>query len=150
MLDEFKKFILRGNVLDLAVGVIVGGAFGAITKSLVEDVIMPPIGVLTGGVDFSTRFVVLKAGAKAAGPYETSKAARDAGATIVAYGSFFNTVLTFAIVAFAVFLLVKAINALHPPAPAPPATRDCPRCLSAIPKQATRCGHCTSDVTPEP
>lgn len=115
MLEEFKKFILRGNVVDLAVGVIIGGAFGAITKSLVDDVIMPPIGLLTGGKDFSNMFVVLKEGAKAPGPYATVEAAKAAEAITLRYGAFLNTVMIFLIVAVVIFMLVKAINRLYPP-----------------------------------
>ncbi len=148
MLDEFKKFILRGNVIDLAVGVIMGGAFGAITKSLVDDVIMPPIGLLTGGVDFGSKFLILKDGAKAAGPYPTLDAAKEAGAVALRYGAFINTIVTFLIVAFSMFLLVRAINHLYKPAPPPPAPpmKDCPKCLSSIPEKATKCGHCTADL----
>ena len=115
MLEEFKKFILRGNVVDLAVGVIIGGAFGAITKSLVDDVIMPPIGLLTGGKDFSNMFVVLKEGTKAPGPYATLEAAKAAEAVTMRYGAFLNTVMIFLIVALVIFMLVKAINRLSPP-----------------------------------
>ena len=115
MLEEFKKFILRGNVVDLAVGVIIGGAFGAITKSLVDDVIMPPIGLLTGGKDFSNMFVVLKEGTKAPGPYATLEAAKAAEAVTLRYGAFLNTVMIFLIVAAVIFMLVKAINRLYPP-----------------------------------
>ena len=115
MLEEFKKFILRGNVVDLAVGVIIGGAFGAITKSLVDDVIMPPIGLLTGGKDFSNMFVVLKEGTKAPGPYATLEAAKAAEAVTMRYGAFLNTVMIFLIVAVVIFMLVKAINRLYPP-----------------------------------
>ena len=115
MLEEFKKFILRGNVVDLAVGVIIGGAFGAITKSLVDDVIMPPIGLLTGGKDFSNMFVVLKEGTKAPGPYATLEAAKAAEAVTMRYGAFLNTVMIFLIVAAVIFMLVKAINRLYPP-----------------------------------
>lgn len=110
MLKEFKEFAMRGNVVDLAVGIIIGGAFGKIVDSLVKDVIMPPIGLVLGNVDFSNLFVVLKDGTKAAGPYESLKAAQDAGAVSLNFGVFFNVVISFLMVAFAVFLLIKAIN----------------------------------------
>lgn len=125
MLKEFKEFAMRGNVVDLAVGIIIGGAFGKIVDSLVKDVIMPPIGMILGNVDFSNLFVVLKQGSKAPGPYETLKAAQDAGAVTMNFGVFFNVVISFLIVAFAVFLLIKGINrmkreeAAAPAAPAP-------------------------------
>lgn len=150
MLKEFKTFAMRGNVVDMAVGIIIGGAFGTIVKSLVDDVLMPPIGLLLGGVDFSDLFVTLKEGATAVGPYETLSAARDAGAVTINYGLFFNALVSFLIVAFAVFMLIKAINRLQREKEAPaaaPTTRDCPYCLSAIPLKATRCGHCTSEVS---
>lgn len=150
MLKEFKTFAMRGNVVDMAVGIIIGGAFGTIVKSLVDDVLMPPIGLLLGGVDFSELFVTLKEGATVIGPYETLSAARDAGAVTINYGLFFNALVSFLIVAFAVFLLIKAINRLQREKEAPaaaPTTKDCPYCLSAIPLKATRCGHCTSEVS---
>jgi large conductance mechanosensitive channel len=147
MLQEFKKFAMRGNVVDMAVGIIIGGAFGTIVKSLVSDVIMPPIGLLLGGVDFSDLFITLKEGA-AAGPYATLAAAQDAGAVIISYGLFVNSVISFLIVAFAVFLLIKGINKLQSEeAPAEePTTKDCPFCLSAIAIKATRCPNCTSEL----
>ena len=148
MLSEFKKFAMRGNVVDMAVGIIIGGAFGTIVKSLVADVLMPPIGLLLGGVDFSNFFLLLKSGAPA-GPYVNLADAQQAGAVTLNYGSFVNNVVSFLIVAFAVFLLVRAMNRLeHPkgePAPAP-TTRTCPYCLSTIPLKATRCPQCTSQV----
>lgn len=148
MIDEFKKFIMRGNVLDLAVGVIIGGAFGAISKSLVDDVVMPPLGLLLGRVDFGNMFVTLKDGATA-GPYATLEAAKASGAVTLRYGVFLNTVVVFLLTAFVIFLLVKTANRLQPaPPPPPPTTRDCPRCTTAIPKLATRCPACTSDVEP--
>ncbi|MEA3300839.1 MAG: large conductance mechanosensitive channel protein MscL [Porticoccaceae bacterium] len=149
MLKEFKTFAMRGNVVDMAVGIIIGGAFGTIVKSLVDDVLMPPIGLLLGGVDFSELFVTLKEGAAAAGPYETLAAAKAAGAVTLNFGLFMNALVSFIIVAFAVFLLIKAINRLQreKEAPAPePTTKDCPFCLSAIPLKATRCAHCTSEI----
>jgi len=146
MLKEFKAFVMRGNVLDLAVGFIMGGAFGTIVKSLVDDVIMPPIGLALGNVDFSNLFVVLKGGAKAAAPYSTLAEAHAAGAVTLNYGVFINTVITFLIVALAVYLLVRAANRMMPPAAAAPSTKDCPYCRMAIPVGATRCPQCTSDL----
>ena len=147
MLQEFKKFALRGNVMDMAVGIIIGGAFGTIVKSLVDDVIMPPIGLALGNVDFSDLFLLLKEGAKAAPPYATLAEAQAAGAVTINYGLFVNSLITFLIVAFAVFLLVRAINRLKPPAPAAaPATKDCPYCRMPIPVGATRCPECTSEL----
>ncbi len=148
MLNEFKKFAMRGNVVDMAVGIIIGGAFGTIVKSLVADVMMPPIGLLLGGVDFSNFFFMLKSGSPA-GPYASLADAQKAGAVTLNYGSFVNSVVSFLIVAIAVFLLVRAMNRLeHPkPEPAPtPTTRTCPYCLSTIPLKATRCPQCTSQV----
>lgn len=147
MLKEFKAFALRGNVLDLAVGIIIGGAFGTIVKSLVDDVIMPPIGLALGNVDFSNLFILLKPGVKAAPPYASLADAQAAGAVTINYGSFINNVVIFLIVAFAVFLVVRAANRLKPQeAAAAPATRDCPYCRMAIPVAASRCPHCTSDL----
>ena len=139
LVKEFKAFAMRGNVLDLAVGIIIGGAFGTIVKSLVDDVIMPPIGLALGNVDFSDLFLLLKVGTKATPPYATLAEAQQAGAVTVNYGLFVNSVITFLIVAFAVFLLVRAANRLQPPeAAAAPSTRDCPYCRMAIPAGATR------------
>jgi large conductance mechanosensitive channel len=149
MLDEFKKFMLRGNVLDLAVGVVIGGAFGAITKSLVDDILMPPIGLLTGGRDFGVHFLVLKAGTKAPPPYASLDAAKAAGANVLRYGVFLNTILTFLIVGLAMFAIVKTINKLRPPVVEPPKTKDCPQCCSAIPILAKRCPQCTSQLEEE-
>jgi large conductance mechanosensitive channel len=147
MFKEFKAFIMRGNVLDLAVGIIIGAAFGTIVKSLVDDVIMPPIGLALGNVDFSNLFVVLKEGAKAAAPYATLADAKAAGAVTLNYGLFINNVVTFLIVAFAVFLVVRTANRLRPPeAAAAPNTRDCPYCRMPVPVGATRCPQCTSDL----
>jgi len=146
MLQEFKKFAMRGNVVDMAVGIIIGGAFGTIVKSLVDDVIMPPIGLLLGGVDFSDLFLTLKDGATA-GPYATLAAAQEAGAVTVSYGLFINSVISFLIVAFAVFLLIKSINKLQAPPPeAAATTKECPYCISAIAIKATRCPNCTSTL----
>jgi large conductance mechanosensitive channel len=146
MLKEFKAFAMRGNVLDLAVGIIIGGAFGTIVKSLVDDVIMPPVGLALGNVDFSNLFLLLKAGGKAAPPYSTLAEAKAAGAVTVNYGLFVNSVITFVIIAFAVFLIVRAANRLNPPEAAAPNTKDCPFCRMAIPTGATRCPQCTSDL----
>jgi len=149
MLKEFKEFAMRGNVVDMAVGIIIGGAFGTIVKSLVADVLMPPLGLLLGGVDFSNLFVILKQGAKAAAPYAALADAQAAGAVTVNYGVFINSVISFLIVAFAVFLLIKGINNLHRKEDAPPpepTTKECPFCLSTIAIKATRCPNCTSDL----
>jgi len=146
MVEEFKKFILRGNVLDMAVGIIIGAAFGAIITSLVSDVIMPPIGLLLGNVDFSNLFVVLKDGTKAAAPYASLAAAKQAGAVTMNIGVFINTIISFLIVATAIFLLIRSVNKLHKKQAAAPTTQDCPYCLMSIPIKATRCGHCTADL----
>jgi large conductance mechanosensitive channel len=148
MLKEFKEFAMRGNVLDMAVGIIIGAAFGTIVSSFVADIIMPPIGLLLGNVDFSNIFAVLKEG-KVPGPYASVAAAKEAGATTLNFGLFVNTVINFLIVAFAIFLLVKNVNRLKRKEEAPPpvpTTKECPHCLSTIPIKATRCGHCTSDL----
>jgi large conductance mechanosensitive channel len=147
MLKEFKAFALRGNVLDLAVGIVIGAAFGTIVKSLVDDVIMPPIGLALGNVDFANLFVLLKAGPKAPPPYASLADAHAAGAVTINYGNFVNNVVVFIIVAFAVFLVVRIANRLKPQdAVAAPATKDCPFCRMAIPVSASRCPHCTSDL----
>jgi large conductance mechanosensitive channel len=146
MLKEFKAFAMRGNVLDLAVGIIIGGAFGTIVKSLVEDVIMPPIGLALGNVDFTNLFVLLKGGDKAPAPYSTLAEAQAAGAVTVNYGLFVNSIITFLIIAFAVFLIVRAANRMKPPEAASPSTKDCPYCRMAIPIGATRCPQCTSEL----
>jgi large conductance mechanosensitive channel len=148
MFKEFKEFAMRGNVVDMAVGIIIGGAFGTIVKSLVADVIMPPVGLLLGGVDFADFFVVLKEGAAAA-PYANLAAAREAGAVVLSYGVFVNALISFLIVAFAVFLLIRNINNLKRKEEAPPAeptTKDCPKCFSTISIKATRCPNCTSEL----
>ncbi len=148
MLKDFKEFAMRGNVVDMAVGIIIGAAFGTIVKSLVADVIMPPIGLLLGDVDFSALFIVLKEGSMA-GPYESVKAAQEAGAVTMNYGIFFMNIISFIIVAFSVFLLVRYMNKLKKEEEAPPpepTTKDCPYCLSVIPIKAVRCGHCTSEL----
>jgi large conductance mechanosensitive channel len=143
MIKEFKEFAMRGNVLDMAVGIIIGAAFGQIVTSFVQDVLMPPVGRLLGHVDFSNLFLSLS-GAH----YDTVAAAKAAGAATLNYGLFINTVINFMIVAFAVFLLVRQVNRLMPkPALVPaPATRDCPYCLSTVPLKATKCAHCTSPL----
>lgn len=135
MLKEFKDFAMKGNVVDMAVGIVIGAAFGKIVSSLVADVIMPPIGVLMGNVDFSSLVITLR------------EKTADAPAVTIKYGVFINTVIDFVIVAFAIFLVIKQMNRLKKPAPpAEPTTKDCPKCLMTIPLKATRCGHCTSDV----
>jgi len=143
MLKEFKEFAMRGNVVDMAVGIIIGAAFGTIVKSLVADIIMPPIGLLLGNVDFTNLFIVLKQGA-VAGPYANLAAAQEAGAVTINYGVFINTVISFLIVAFAIFLLIRSINQLKKKEapPAEPTTKECPECLSVIPIKAVRCAHC--------
>lgn len=146
MLKEFKEFIMRGNVLDLAVAFIIGGAFGTIVKSLVDDVIMPPIGLALGNVDFSNLFFLLKDGDKAAPPYSTLAEANAAGAVTLNYGVFINSVIAFLIVALAVFMIVRIANRLKPAAAPPVTTRDCPYCKMPIPVGATRCPECTSDL----
>jgi large conductance mechanosensitive channel len=146
MLKEFKAFAMRGNVLDLAIGIIIGGAFGTIVKSLVDDVIMPPIGLALGNVDFSNLFVLLKAGDKAAPPYSTLAEAHAAGAVTVNYGVFVNNIIAFLIIAFAVFLIVRAVNRMRPAEPPAPATKGCPFCTMPIPLAATRCPECTADL----
>jgi large conductance mechanosensitive channel len=145
MFQEFKEFATRGNVLDMAVGIIIGAAFGKIVSSMVDDVLMPPVGRLMGNMDFSNLFVSLSGQ-----HYDSLTAAKAAGAATLNYGLFLNSIVNFLIVALAIFLLVKQVNRLQKPAPAPappaPATKDCPRCLSTIPAKATRCPHCTSEI----
>jgi large conductance mechanosensitive channel len=142
MLKEFKEFAMRGNVLDMAVGIIIGASFGRIITSLVNDVMMPPIGLILGKVDFSSLFINLSGM-----PFASLADARKAGASVIAYGAFLNTILDFVIVAFVIFLLIKQVNRLKKPAPAAaPTTKDCPFCQSAIPIKATRCPHCTSQL----
>jgi large conductance mechanosensitive channel len=147
-MKEFKEFILRGNVVDMAVGVVIGVAFGAIVSSLVKDVIMPPIGLLLGGVDFTNFFILLKAGTPP-GPYASLEEAQAAGATSINYGLFLNAVIGFLIIALVMFLLIRLVNRLKREKAAPPAeptTRDCPFCLSPIAIKATRCAYCTSEL----
>ncbi len=148
MFKEFRDFAMRGNVVDMAVGIIIGAAFGSIVGSLVNDVIMPPIGMLLGNVDFSNLFLVLREGTTA-GPYASLAAAKAAGAVTINYGTFVNTIISFLIVAFAVFLLIKNINRLkkaEPAAAAAPTTKECPFCASTIPIKAKRCPNCTSQL----
>lgn len=148
MLKEFKEFAMRGNVVDMAIGIIIGAAFGTIVKSLVTDIIMPPIGLLLGNVDFADLFIVIKAG-KVAGPYAALADAQKAGAVTMNYGLFINTIISFLIVAFAVFMIIRSINQLKRREEAPPAeptTKDCPFCMSAIAIAAKRCPHCTSQL----
>ncbi len=149
MLKEFKEFAMKGNVLDMAVGIVIGAAFGLIIASLVADIIMPPVGFLLGNADFSNIFTVLKEG-KVAGPYATPAAAKAAGAVTINWGIFISTIINFVIVAFAIFLLIKGVNTMRREKEAPPAevtTKECPYCLSVIPLKARRCPHCTSEVT---
>ena len=142
MLKEFRDFAMRGNVVDMAVGIIIGGAFGKIVSSFVADVLMPPIGLLLGRMDFSNLYINLSGRA-----FTSLAEAKVAGAPTINVGLFINTILDFAIVAFALFLVIKQMNKLKKePAPAAPPTRDCPHCLSAIPLKATRCAHCTADL----
>jgi large conductance mechanosensitive channel len=153
MLKDFKEFAMRGNVVDMAVGIVIGAAFGTIVKSFVDDVLMPPIGLLLGNVDFSNLFLTLKDGAKAAGPYASLAAAKAAGAVTLNLGLFINTLISFVIIAFAVFLVVKGVNRMKREEVAPeaePTTKECPFCLSPIPLKATRCPHCTSELGAAP
>lgn len=144
MWKEFKEFIMRGSVMDLAIGVIIGGAFGKIVSSLVDDILMPPIGLLLGGVNFNNLFINL-----GETKYATLAEAQEAGAATINYGLFINNLIYFVILAFIIFLLVKALNRLsRKEAPAEPDTRECPHCLSQIAKKADRCPHCTSAVDP--
>ena len=147
MVKEFKEFAVKGNVMDMAVGIIIGAAFGTIVKSLVADVIMPPIGLLLGNVDFANLFFVLKDAATGPAVYATVAEAQAAGAVTLNYGLFINTVISFLIVAFAIFIVIKNMNRLKKEAPAPvaePTTRECPHCFSIISIKATKCPNCTS------
>lgn len=145
MLKEFRAFILRGNVLDLAIAVVIGAAFIGVVKSLVDDVVMPPVGLAVGGVEFSNLYVLLQEGAKVPGPYASLAEAREAGAVTLNYGLFLNSIFGFLIIAAAVFFLVKAANRVSR-TPPPANTKECPFCRNAIPLAATRCGHCTSQL----
>lgn len=147
MFAEFRKFIMRGNVLDLAIGVIIGGAFGKIITSLVNDIIMPPISLLLGQLPFSDLYIVLKGDVPAG---TTLAAAKELGAVTLNYGAFLSVIIDFIIVAFVIFLVVKGINRMYAkpaPAPAAPTTKDCPHCFTAIPIKATRCPNCTSEIS---
>ena len=152
MLKEFKEFAMRGNVIDMAVGIVIGAAFGAIVKSLVSDIIMPPIGLLLGNVDFANLFAVLKQGETLAGPYVSLADAQAAGAVTINYGVFINTIISFIVIAFAIFMVIRNMNKLKKKEEAPPAeptTKDCPYCLTSIPIKATRCPNCTSKLVTE-
>jgi large conductance mechanosensitive channel len=145
MFKEFKDFAMKGNVMDMAIGIIIGAAFGKIVSSFVADVLMPPLGLLMGGADFTNKFLTLSGGT-----FETLDAAKKGGAVTMNYGIFVNTVIDFVIIAFAIFIMVKWINTLkrQPAAapPPPPNSKDCPYCLSTIPIKASRCAHCTSEL----
>jgi large conductance mechanosensitive channel len=146
MFREFKEFAMRGSVMDMAVGIIIGAAFGAIISSLVADVLMPPIGLLLGKVDFSNLYMLLSAG-QAPGPYASLAAAQQAGAVTLNYGAFINKIISFLIIAFSIFLLVRGMNRMKKKAEAPaPTTKDCPFCATAVPLAAVRCPHCTSEL----
>jgi len=148
MMKDFKEFALRGNVLDMAVGIIIGAAFATIVKSLVEDIIMPPIGLLLGNVDFTNLFIVIKQGA-IAGPYAALLDAKEAGAVSINYGVFINHIITFLIIAFCVFMIVRNFMKLKKQKEEPeaePTTKECPHCFSTIPIKATRCAFCTSQL----
>ena len=145
MLKEFRDFAVRGNVIDLAIAVILGAAFGKIVSSFVSDVLSPILGLVLGRVDLTNLFVTLTGAS-----YPTVQAAKAAGAPVLAYGAFLQAIIDFVVVAFVIFLAVRQLNRFKAPPPAPPATRSCPRCLSVIPLAATRCAHCTSDLTPAP
>jgi len=148
MVKEFKEFAMRGNVVDMAVGIIIGGAFGKIVSSLVNDVIMPPVGKMMGGVNFADLFISLDR-SKTAGIASLAKA-KETGAAVIAYGQFINVVIDFVIIAFCIFMMIKVMNALKKqPAPAPavaPTTKECPYCLSTVAIKATRCPNCTSEI----
>ncbi|MBA3961060.1 MAG: large conductance mechanosensitive channel protein MscL [Chthoniobacterales bacterium] len=147
MWKEFKEFAVKGSAVDLAVGVIIGAAFGGIVTSLVKDILMPPLGLATGGLDFSNKFVVLKAGVDGATNFATPAAAAAAKAVTLNYGNFVTVLINFIIVAFCIFLVVKAMNKLKRPAPdTAPSSKDCPACTMTIPVKASRCPHCTTEL----
>jgi large conductance mechanosensitive channel len=141
MLKEFREFAMRGNLLDMAIGIVLGTAFGRIISSLVSDIIMPPIGLALGGLDFANLFITLRGG-----PYPSVAAAKAAGAPTINYGIFINTIIDFVIVAFVIFLLIRQVNRMKRAPEAAPTTKPCPYCLSAIPLGAVRCPNCTSDL----
>ncbi|MEY2488129.1 MAG: large conductance mechanosensitive channel [Verrucomicrobiota bacterium] len=147
MLKEFKEFAIKGNAVDMAVGVIIGAAFGGIVASLVKDIIMPPLSLLTGGLDFSNKFVVLR-DAPGGGLFKTAADAAKAGAVTWNYGNFITLIVNFVIVAFCIFLLLRALNKMKRPKPgaAAPVSKECPFCAMTIPVKATRCPHCTSEM----
>lgn len=148
MLKEYKEFAMRGNVLDLAIGIIIGTAFGAVINSLVVDILMPPLGLIFGGSDFSNLFILLKSGATS-GPYDSLLAAQEAGAVTINIGVFINTVISFIVIAYAIYLLIRVINRLQPEDEAPPAeptTKECTYCFSEISIKAMRCPNCTSEL----
>jgi len=147
MWKEFKEFAVKGNAVDLAVGVIIGAAFGGIVNSLVKDILMPPIGLLTGGLDFSNKFLILK-DAPGGGVFNTAADAAKAGAVTWNYGNFITLIINFLIVAFCIFLVVKAMNKMKKPSPGTaPIVKDCPACTMSIPVKATRCPHCTTEFS---
>jgi large conductance mechanosensitive channel len=146
MIKDFKEFIMRGSMIDLAVGFVIGVAFAAVVNSLVKDIIMPPIGLLLGGVDFNNLYVVLKDGVTAA-PYASLDVAQKAGAVTINYGLFISSIITFVIVGFVLFLIVRVVSRLRREKAVDPDTQDCPYCFSAIPVKATRCPACTSEVS---
>ena len=147
MFKEFREFAVRGNVMDMAVGLVLGAAFGAIVKSFVDDVLMPPLGLLTGGMDFADQFVLLRAG-DPPGPYPSLEQAKAAGAVTVNYGLLVNNVVSFVLVAFAVYLVVRAVNRMRREEPPAPDAKSCPFCKTDIPLAAVRCPHCTSELAP--
>jgi len=150
MWKEFKEFAIKGNVMDMAIGIVIGAAFGTIVKSFVADVIMPPIGLLLGGVDFTNMYTVLKEGAEVAAPYASLADAQAAGAVTMNIGLFINTIISFLIIAFAIFLVIKNVNKMKreepAPEPAEPTTKECPHCLSEIPIKAIKCAFCASSL----
>lgn len=148
MWKEFKEFAVKGNAIDLAVGVIIGAAFGSIVSSLVKDILMPPISLLTGGLDFSNKFVVLRGPTDGSGPFQTAAEAVKAGAITWNYGNFLTLIINFLIVAFCIFLVIRGLNRMKRPAPkADPVVKDCPFCDTSIPVKASRCPHCTSELS---
>jgi large conductance mechanosensitive channel len=147
MWKEFKEFAVKGNAVDLAVGVIIGAAFGSIVSSLVKDIIMPPVSLLTGGLDFSNKFIVLRAGANGATNFATPAEALAAKAITWNYGNFVSLIINFLIVAFSIFLVVRAFNRLKRGPAKEPVSKDCPACAMTIPIKATRCPHCTTELS---